>query len=280
MGYNAGTKPNKAQGVETTQLRGWLDGLPTCEPDPDYTGVGMPKLLHRYLRHPIAGVAFFLLQMTKGDSVKILIFANGDLEQPPDWLEPYFAGTPVIIAADGGANHLSRLGRLPDWIIGDFDSLEVAIPPQVPRISYPTAKDETDLELALLYAVKQSPQAELFVFAGTGGRLDQTLANLLLLAHPTLRHKAIRFVQPHQQLWLITHQTTIVGQVGDKLSLIPIGGDVQVAGTTGLAWPLQNETIYFGTARGISNQLIAQTATVQIHQGWLLCIHTQRDWGR
>lgn len=209
----------------------------------------------------------------------VLIFANGEITDGVDWLRPYLANATAVIAADGGTRHLLALQTLPDVVIGDMDSL----PEEARRwltanhtqfITYPVAKDETDLELALLYAVAHYGD-DLLIFGTLGGRLDQMLANILLLTHPQLHGRRVQLVTAREKAWLVQGETHIQGQVGDIVSLIPLGGDVQIGATTGLQWPLQNERLAFGLARGVSNVLTAVTATITIQSGTLLCIHSQ-----
>ncbi|WP_157913235.1 thiamine diphosphokinase [Candidatus Promineifilum breve] len=209
----------------------------------------------------------------------ILIFANGviaDLTVPAS----YLARARFVIAADGGIGHLWALGRRPDLLIGDLDSLPATVEQWLEDgamavIRHPTAKDETDLELALLHAAAHFPEAALVVCGGFGGRLDQTLANILLLAHPALAGRSVRFVEGRETAWLITEDTRIVGHLGDTVSLIPLGGPARITATTGLEWPLNDETLPFGPARGVSNRLIAAEATVRLASGVLLCIHAR-----
>jgi thiamine pyrophosphokinase len=212
----------------------------------------------------------------------ILVFANGDLDSSA-WLQPYLAAATRVIAADGGSRHLHHLQHPPDVVIGDLDSL----PPEVRTwltttnahiISHPAEKNETDLELALLYAVRY--EETILVAAALGGRLDQTLANILLLAHPALATSRVELIAPYQRAWLITAESDINGRTGDTLSLIPLGGDVYIESTDGLKWPLRDEILTFGPARGVSNVLTADTARVRLRYGRLLCIHTQQAWQR
>lgn len=207
----------------------------------------------------------------------LLIFANGEMEEV-EWIRPYLTQATAVWAADGGSKYLKRLDRLPDRVIGDMDSLPPEVQAwltagQVPFNQHPPAKDETDLELALLLAVAQGYR-EIWLFGLLGGRLDQTLANVLLLTHPALANTAVTLFTPTERAWLVRQQTTISGQVGDVVSLIPLRGDVQMVATTGLQWPLVNETLQFGQARGISNRMTAVSATVEISSGILLCVHT------
>lgn len=207
----------------------------------------------------------------------VLIFANGVLEET-DWIEPYLDRATAIIAADGGLRYLLALGRPPDVLIGDLDSLPEGVEDTLSEsgievIRHPAAKNETDLELALLLAKRRFPDATILIFGGIGGRLDQTLANILLLAHPDLLGHPICFVEPREMAWLITDEGEIRGRVGHTVSLIPLGGRARVAETSGLRWPLRDETLQFGPARGVSNVMTAERATVSLASGLLLCIH-------
>lgn len=218
-------------------------------------------------------------------SMTVLIFANGDLDEIA-WIRPYLRSATAVIAADGGTNHLWRLGHLPDLVVGDLDSLSAETKQwlqtageSVSVRQAPEDKDETDLELALLHAVDRFAD-DIMIFAAFGGRLDQTLANILLLAHPGLVGRHIELVTPYERAWLVTKETEIHGEIGDTISLIPLGGEVWVQGTSGLTWPLNNEKLAFGPARGVSNTLSAPVAVVSIASGTLLCLHTRQSWLR
>ncbi len=208
----------------------------------------------------------------------VLIFANGVMDGV-DWVRPYLAEATAVIAADGGTRYLHQLGHPPQLAIGDMDSLA----PEMRRwlavnqttfITHPPAKDETDLELALLYAADHYPD-DLLLFGALGGRLDQTLANILLLTHPQLHGRTVQLVTEHERAWLVTAVSEIYGRAGDTISLIPLDGDVRVRSTRGLQWPLRDETLAFGLARGVSNVMTGDTAVVEVESGTLLCIHSR-----
>ena len=209
----------------------------------------------------------------------ILLFANGVLDDT-GWVGPYLARAAAVIAADGGLRHLLPLGHRPDALIGDLDSLPAGVVAEEAAgrvIRHPRDKDETDLELALLYAVAQYPGHEVLILGGFGGRLDHMLANILVLAHPRLLGQPIRFVDDRESAWLLTADalgaTTIRGAPGDIVSLLPLGGPAHVLATTGLRWPLHNETLLFGPARGVSNEMTAAEATVRVGAGVVVCVH-------
>lgn len=213
----------------------------------------------------------------------VLVFANGDLHEK-GWLTPYLEAASAIIAVDGGLGHLLDLDLFPQTLVGDLDSLPDGVQVElesrdVEVLEHPEEKDETDLELALLHAAA-SYDEEIVIVAGLGGRLDQMLANILLLVHPDLQDRSIRFQTEYQRIWLVGSHTQISGEPGDTVSLIPLGGDVHVRSSSGLRWPLDDDVLYFGPARGVSNEMLNEVASVSVASGHLVCVHTRKVWKR
>ena len=215
--------------------------------------------------------------------MRAVVFANGELPDAQgarDLLRP----DDLIIAADGGTRHALATGVIPDMIIGDLDSLLANDRARVEAagsriISFSPRKDETDLELALRQAEREGA-TEIVIFAALGGRLDQTIANLLLLALPELNGIDVRVVAGAQEAFLIHDghgETVVAGRPGDTVSLIPLGGDAVGVTAEGLEWSLHEDTLRFGPARGVSNVLVAQQARVRVQQGLLLCVVTRRE---
>lgn len=213
--------------------------------------------------------------------MRALIFANGDLNPGPmvDRALQDAGAAALVIAADGGARHLLALGLPPRAVIGDMDS---ASPEELARceaagaaiLRHQPEKDETDLELALFYAVQQGADW-IRVIGAMGGRLDQTLANVLLLTLPALVGVDVQLVADRQSAVVLpagTHH--LRGSEGDTLSLIPLGGAACGVTTTGLSYPLRDETLSFGPARGVSNVFGAELASVFVAEGMLLAVHT------
>lgn len=208
---------------------------------------------------------------------RVIIFANGELSDPQA-ARAAVQPTDTIIAADGGAEHCRALGVLPHILIGDFDSLS---PPDLATleaagtriIRHPARKDQTDLELALDYALAEGAD-DVIILGALGGRWDQTLANVLLLALPALASARIRLLDGNQEIGLLRGpgKLTLAGNAGDTVSLIPIGGDARGITTSGLEYPLHGETLNFGSTRGISNVMMERQATVALAEGLLVCI--------
>ncbi|MGD8997867.1 MAG: thiamine diphosphokinase [Anaerolineae bacterium] len=212
--------------------------------------------------------------------MRAIIFANGRLTDVQG-TRNLLRADDLIIAVDGGTRHAWEVGVDPERVIGDLDSLTPAERERVRSggaqiISFPARKDETDLELALLRAASEGAES-IVVLAALGGRLDQTIANLLLLALPELDGIDIRVVEGPQVAFLIRDEALIEGQPGDTVSLIPLGGDAGGISTEGLEWGLDGDTLHFGPARGVSNVLTVERASVRVRQGLLLCVVTHAN---
>ena len=204
-----------------------------------------------------------------------VVFANGEAAYPPDLTERLYQAD-LIIAADGGSRHCLRLGVTPHLVLGDMDSLtseEVArLEQQGARLlRYPRRKDATDLELALLWAAQQGART-VDVIAGLGGRWDQSLANLLLAAHPRLDRMQLTFHYGAQRLYPVRREAVIQGEPVDIVSLIPLGGTAEGVTTEGLEYALREGGLPFGASLGVSNVLTASEAHVRVRRGLLLCV--------
>jgi len=210
---------------------------------------------------------------------RCIIFANGtlpDLDSARRLLRP----DDFILAADGGTRHALTLGRTPSIIIGDLDSATFDLRPLTEAgtkiIQHPRDKDETDLELALNYAIEHGFR-EIVIVAALGDRLDQTLGNLSLLTDPRLSTFDLRLADGVESASFCRAAAQVEGRSGDLVSLIPWGGDVRVVRTEGLRWPLSNETLYAHKTRGISNEMTGSAVRVEIESGLLLIVHRRQS---
>jgi len=211
---------------------------------------------------------------------KALIFANGGTHDGPMSRQVLVeAPDALTVAADGGVRVANDYGVPLQVVIGDMDSVTDAELAELEAqgasiLRHPAEKNETDLELALGWVSAQDIRW-IRIFGAMGGRLDQTLANIYLLALPQLRQCDVRLVSRNQAAWLAFPGThTIDGAAGDTVSLIPLGGEVTDVRTHNLYYPLKNETLVFGPARGISNVMDNDVAHVSFADGLMLIVHT------
>jgi thiamine pyrophosphokinase len=207
---------------------------------------------------------------------RCIIFANGilpDLDSARRLVRP----DDLILAADGGTRHALDLGLVPSAIIGDLDSItseerRKMKDADVQLIQHPRDKNETDLELALNYAIELGYR-EIIIVGALGGRLDQTLGNLSLLTDPRPSTFNLRLDDGVESAQFCRDRSEVKGRRGDLVSLIPRGGEVRGVCTQGLRWPLSDETLLPHKTRGISNEMLGETASVEIESGLLLIIH-------
>ncbi|HET7010487.1 MAG TPA: thiamine diphosphokinase [Anaerolineales bacterium] len=205
---------------------------------------------------------------------RAVIFANGEIREL-DRIRSLLRADDWILAADGGAAHCQRLGVTPAVIIGDLDSLPQP-QAQITTIRFPEAKDQTDLELALRYAVGHGA-AEILVCGALGGRQDHALANIALGLAPSWADVDLRYDDGETEITFLHGGMTrlLHGVAGDLVSLIALGSDAVGVTTSGLLYPLKHETLAFGSTRGVSNALTGDRASVSLRRGSMVSILTR-----
>lgn len=214
-----------------------------------------------------------------------LIVADGDTPARADvdrLMAPH--GADLVVAADGGALKAQALGFRPDVVVGDSDSLSQAALDElradgVTVIVHPAAKDESDTELAVREALARDATTVTVIGAFGGARLEHTIANLLLLALPELAGRDARLADGSSVVRLLEPgpALTIRGRRGDFVSLLPLAPRVEGVTTDGLEFPLRDEALTQGPARGLSNVMSSDAASVSLRSGRLLVVHTVAD---
>ena len=210
--------------------------------------------------------------------MRIVIVAGGDLD-PGD--ADRLDGADLVIAADGGASTLDALGRRPDRLVGDLDSVEPALVRRleaagVPVDRHPQDKDASDTEIALAAAI-EAGGTELVLLGAIGGdRLDHELANLLLVADPQHASRDLRAVRGGTTVRAVHagRRLTLVGAADDLVTLLPLGDAARGVRTEGLRWALSDATLTLGASRGLSNLVVTAPASVSLERGTLLVVET------
>jgi thiamine pyrophosphokinase len=216
--------------------------------------------------------------------VVTLVVADGDVPSRAA-VDRVLGGAPdLVIAADGGALKAEALGYPPRVVVGDADSLAAA---DVERfraagadvVIRPADKDESDTELALNEALSRGATHVVIVGAFGGRRLEHTLANILLLASEKLKGRNICLADGTSTVRVMHSKESleVSGAAQDFVSLLPLTWHVSGVTTVGLRYPLTREMLEQGPARGLSNEMTNDTATIQIDQGRLAVVHTRRN---
>jgi thiamine pyrophosphokinase len=213
----------------------------------------------------------------QGAREMVVVVTGGDPVDPAH-LPPLPPGTRVV-AADSGVEQAQALGLEIDVAIGDFDSvaphaLDAARDAGAAIDEHPAVKDATDLELALDRAIglRDPAATHVHVLGGHGGRLDHLLANVLLLARDAYAGVTLTAQMGLGRVTVIRTSSVLAGPVGDLVTLLPVGGPARAVTTTGLLYPLTGEDLEPGSTRGVSNELVDDTARIDIAGGVLLAI--------
>jgi thiamine pyrophosphokinase len=199
----------------------------------------------------------------------VIVVANA----PLSWSEPLVRlvrTADLVVAADGGANHLARIGVRPAAVVGDLDSIRPEVREWLGEgclVSRPD-QDHTDLHKVLAYVIDERGARKVTVLGATGGRVDHAIENLALLARWAdraeieLRDETTRIVPVRGAAEFATHR-------GSTVSLLPVGRCERVW-TGGLRWPLAGEPLDLLSRTGVCNQATAERVNVRVEGGTLL----------
>lgn len=198
------------------------------------------------------------------------------------------------VAADSGMIHFNMLGIVPDMLVGDLDSISDSLLEQtrnehIPIEQYQSKKNQTDSEIAVQKALSGGCDSLLFLGA-FGSRLDHMLSNQMMAV--SLASRGIRVILTDG----VTFFHTITGENSpfefsirdlreeeDVLSLVPMRGETVRVTLEGFEYPLDRETILFGSTRMVSNTVPSEKnrktgqATVSIDSGIVFFIQTKTD---
>lgn len=183
--------------------------------------------------------------------MKAIILLNG---------EPYRsaidASSARVWCCDGAYDWAKGKVRI-DENLGDYDSLSY-MPDPPPAEVYPSEKNYTDGELALMRAIEAGAD-EIEFYGGGGGREDHFIGNLHLLYAALCRRVRARMITNYACIFAATGDVVIEGKKGSTLSIVPFGGEVHIMESGGFYYPLPKRFVY-GSTRGISNVVTEERA--------------------
>ena len=189
-----------------------------------------------------------------------------------------------IIAVDGGLESAEALGLVPDYIVGDFDTVHSEVIErfrQMPFIvweQHKPEKNETDTELARSRAMTLGCSRIIFLGA-TGGRLDDMLGNLHALYACMQRGIEAWIVDRQNRLYLLDEGKIFYRETpfGKDISFLPYTEEVKGITLKGFKYPLDKKDIRRGEEVGlcISNELAQDQAKISLEDGILICVESR-----
>jgi thiamine pyrophosphokinase len=158
-----------------------------------------------------------------------------------------------LLAADGGANRLARLGLKPSAVVGDMDSILPSTRKWLGEelLVQRPVQDRTDLDKAIAYAFDDVGLERLTVLGAVGGRIDHEVGNLGLLARHG-RGDDLVFVATDHILLAVAGEATLVAEPGEAWSFWTFDPAVRVT-LTGVRWPVQCQPLDACGRPSISN---------------------------
>ncbi len=222
--------------------------------------------------------------------MRVLIISGGNIEDrfTIEWMKTHTYD--YLMAADSGMDFLHRNGIIPDVLAGDFDSAGEAAyaffgsrdnedtksdsKPEILRLN--PHKDDTDTEFVVREAIRRGA-TDITVLGGTGTRLDHTLANIHLLGIGLEEHVQMRLTDSHNQIRMIEQELVISRQqqFGEYVSILPFGGTASGVTLEGFKYPLKDAILPINSSLGISNEIIATEANIQVSEGRILVIESR-----
>ncbi len=197
--------------------------------------------------------------------MKVAIFSGGEFTATK--ILPY----DKLICADKGYSYAQELGLTPDYIVGDFDSLNYV--PQGAEV-YSSDKDFSDTELATKRAISLGC-SEIDYYFCLGGRIDHELFNISLLK--TCKDNAIngRIIDKKQTVYLLTSEdknAIFTAKKGCFVSIVPTTCTVEFENSNNLKYSLKNLVVKTGETKTLSNVATSNEFCVNINKGEALVI--------
>ncbi len=216
-----------------------------------------------------------------------IIVAGGTVEDESfrGFIDELDESSLFIVACDSGYDTCIRLNIRPELVIGDFDSAregtyEKVLASKIPVIKLDSIKDDTDTEAALKWIFNNSnPDDEIYIWGGTGTRIDHVMGNISLIGMGTLAGRKIIMLDGHNRINMIRPDEVFLvtghGQYGKYISVFPYMGKVRGLTMEGFKYPLTDAELKGFDTLTVSNELIAEKGVISIKEGYLLVMETR-----
>jgi len=179
-----------------------------------------------------------------------------------------------IIAADGGYSYLASHGIAADIIIGDFDS--IGTPPSGENVMFlPKEKDDTDMLAAIKAGISQGFDI-FYIYGGTGGRIDHTLANIQCIAW-LARQSCRGYLVGDGVVMTAIHNSTITfpASAEGMISIFSHNNIAEGVSVNGLKYCLSDTTLSNTFPIGISNEFVGVESRIKVTNGTLIVTYNE-----
>jgi len=174
-----------------------------------------------------------------------------------------------IYCADGAANQLISNNIIPDYVIGDLDSInEGLLKEKYSNIVFykKESQESNDFEKCLDYLSNKNIN-NILIFGLQGGELEHTLNNWSVLKRFSSKMNLV-VLHKNRYAFVINQTSVIELNENEIVSLIPQTKCLLT--TSGLRWNLKNEYLEIGKREGARNLTENKNILLEIHEGELL----------
>lgn len=183
-----------------------------------------------------------------------------------------------IIGIDRGVEFCYKYNIVPNYILGDFDSISPEIlsyyeKQDIPVKRYRPEKDATDTRIALELTLELKC-TEIVLLGATGGRLDHYMANLKSLFLPLKCGARAWILDSQNAVTLLDKGITIPKerQFGKYVSFFTMGDKAEGVTLKGFKYPLEEYTLVNSDEIGVSNEILEEKAEITFRSGVILMI--------
>ena len=186
----------------------------------------------------------------------------------------------IIIAVDRGLEILDTLTIKPDYILGDFDSVNQDVLRKYKKENINITelnpeKDLTDTHSAINLAISLKSD-KITILGAIGTRIDHTIANIHILKIAIPKNIDIKIIDENNEITLIDKNVKICKDEKYKyISLIALTTKVENLTLKGFKYLLTNSTLNIGDSLGISNEQIEPEAEILLEKGILIMIKSK-----
>ena len=181
----------------------------------------------------------------------------------------------MVIAADGGLDFLDENGINADLVVGDFDSA-ARTPARENIIALSREKDCTDT-LAAIYAGMDRGYKTFYIYCGTGGRIDHTLANIQGIAFLSRRRSKGYLVDRDNIITAVTNGSIFFdSRCGGYISVFSNSDKSTGVFLKGLKYELEDAVIENCYSIGVSNEFIGVDSEITVNNGTLIVVFPRK----
>lgn len=175
----------------------------------------------------------------------------------------------TIACADGGYTLARACGLVPDYVIGDLDTIRregIDVLPSTQTIYRPD-QNSTDMHKSLQFLYEHG-ETEVDVYGAMGKEADHFVGNLVV-ARRFYKKMSLRFVYDEGEFFFLPKTFSRSGIRGKTVSLLPFPRAVRVH-STGLRYPLNGITLSITGTIGTRNVADSDQVRVSFQKGDLL----------